>query len=90
MRRPRNCRVESNEPESENNDTAGYLLRSEVDSFSAPGINGYFGVLPSHAPMVSAIGKVYLKSIQEETASIRHQWGIAEITARKLQSLPIS
>ena len=39
----------------------GTFFEGDIESFSAPGINGYFGVLPSHAPMVSAIGKGILK-----------------------------
>ena len=40
------------------------LFSGEVDSFVAPGANGYFGVLPGHAPYVVAlqIGEIRYES----------------------------
>jgi len=44
----------------------GPVFEDEVESFSAPGTNGYFGVLSSHAPMVAALGSGVLK-VEKET-----------------------
>jgi F-type H+-transporting ATPase subunit epsilon len=32
------------------------LIKDQVEEAQIPGKNGYFGVLPGHAPMVSALG----------------------------------
>ena len=32
------------------------LYKGEVDSITLPGIDGYFGILNSHAPLISALG----------------------------------
>jgi F-type H+-transporting ATPase subunit epsilon len=34
----------------------GLLLREEVDDVVVPGVLGYFGVLPGHTPLLSALG----------------------------------
>ena len=33
------------------------VFEGDVDSVKCPGINGLFGILTSHAPMVSALGE---------------------------------
>lgn len=35
----------------------GLLLRESVDEVIAPASDGYFGVLPGHTPMLTALGK---------------------------------
>jgi F-type H+-transporting ATPase subunit epsilon len=37
------------------------VLEQDVVSLSAPGAEGYFGVLADHAPLVSVLGKGTLK-----------------------------
>ena len=62
----------------------GIAFEGEVESLSAPGIDGYFGVLPSHAPMVTAIGMGILKF--EKQGDIQYyviSGGVAEVTARE-------
>ncbi len=34
----------------------GLTFKGEVESLTLPGINGSFGVLPSHAPLLSVLG----------------------------------
>jgi F-type H+-transporting ATPase subunit epsilon len=34
----------------------GLLLRETVDEVIAPGLDGYFGVLPGHTPMLAGLG----------------------------------
>lgn len=59
----------------------GLVFEGEVSSFTAPGSNGYFGVLTSHAPMVSAIGTGVLKvDTGGDTQYYAVSGGITEIT----------
>ena len=58
----------------------GVAFEGEVDSLSVPGDNGYFGVLSSHAQMVSAIGTGVLKL--ENAGNIQYfviSGGVAEV-----------
>lgn len=34
----------------------GVVYRGEADGLVAPGVEGYFGVLPRHAPMIAELG----------------------------------
>ncbi|MEN6400739.1 MAG: F0F1 ATP synthase subunit epsilon [Armatimonadia bacterium] len=34
----------------------GPIYTGEVDGLVAPGINGYFGLLPNHAPLIAELG----------------------------------
>jgi len=59
----------------------GAFFEGEVESLSVPGINGYFGVLPNHAPMISAVGTGVLKI--EKDGDLQYyvvSGGLAEIT----------
>ena len=33
------------------------IYKGEVESITLPGMDGYFGILNSHAPLISALGK---------------------------------
>lgn len=33
------------------------IYKGEIESITLPGLDGYFGILNSHAPMISALGK---------------------------------
>ena len=39
------------------------LLKEEVDEVSAPGVSGYFGILPGHTPFLSTLepGEIYYR-----------------------------
>lgn len=59
----------------------GTILEEEVESMTAPGIDGYYGVLSQHAPMVSAIGTGVLKVVSAGNISyFAIIGGIAEIS----------
>ena len=45
------------------------LYRGEVDYVQMPGINGSFGVLNNHAPLISALGKGMVKVDQVKAGS---------------------
>ena len=61
------------------------LVSAEVDEVVAPGAEGYFGVLPGHAPFLTtlAAGEVMYRQGREE----RHVFvsgGFAEVTAERV------
>jgi F-type H+-transporting ATPase subunit epsilon len=39
------------------------VLECQVESLVAPGLDGYFGVLPGHAPMIAGISRGILKMV---------------------------
>ena len=56
------------------------LVHEQVDEVQIPGVNGYFGVLPAHTPLLAAlsVGELWYRKGQEKTyLSIVH--GFAEI-----------
>ena len=56
------------------------LVHEQVDEVEVPGIDGYFGVLPGHTPLLAAlsVGELWYRKGQEKTyLSIVH--GFAEI-----------
>jgi len=66
----------------------GLLLRDEVDEVQAPGSEGYFGVLPGHAPFVSTLG---LGEIRYQKGERRHVltcfWGFCEVLPERVSIL---
>jgi F-type H+-transporting ATPase subunit epsilon len=49
------------------------VFEGDVDSVKCPGINGLFGILTNHAPMVSALGEgslIYVSGGKETTVKI--------------------
>jgi F-type H+-transporting ATPase subunit epsilon len=56
------------------------LVHEQVDEVEVPGIDGYFGVLPGHTPLLAAlsVGELWYRKGQEKTyLSIVH--GFAEV-----------
>ena len=45
------------------------LVKEQVDEVEIPGIDGYFGVLPGHTPMLAAlsVGEMWYRQGQEKT-----------------------
>jgi F-type H+-transporting ATPase subunit epsilon len=61
------------------------MVSAQVDEVVAPGSEGYFGVLPGHAPMLATLapGEVMYRQGREE----RYVWvagGFAEVTADRV------
>lgn len=48
------------------------LFDGEVESLVAPGRNGYFGVLPHHAPLVAALGPGTLRVRKKDRTEFTH------------------
>lgn len=61
------------------------VLSTEVDSLILPGVLGYLGVLPGHAPLVTQLtpGVVFYRSRGEEKR-LAVSGGLAEITGEKV------
>ena len=66
----------------------GAIYKGEVESVSANGVEGYFGVLTGHAPMIVALqsGPVTVKTA-EETFYIAVGAGILEVSDKTVQLL---
>ncbi len=58
----------------------GVAFRDQVDYVEAPGVLGYFGVLPGHAPLLSQIrsGRLRYRKGGEEHFLAVH-WGFLEV-----------
>ncbi len=58
----------------------GVVFRDQVDYVEAPGVLGYFGVLPGHAPLLSQIRSGRLQYRQgEEAHFLAVHWGFLEV-----------
>jgi F-type H+-transporting ATPase subunit epsilon len=61
------------------------LVSAEVDEVVAPGLEGYFGVLPGHAPLLATLGAgevMYRQGRQESYVAV--SGGFAEVTGDRV------
>lgn len=65
------------------------LVREEVAEITIPGRNGYIGVLPGHAPLISelAVGEITYKLPSGNTKYLACAWGFAEVLPDKVTIL---
>jgi F-type H+-transporting ATPase subunit epsilon len=64
------------------------LVHEQVDEVEIPGVNGYFGVLPGHTPLLAAlsVGELWYRKGQEKTyLAIAH--GFAEVLPDRVSIL---
>jgi F-type H+-transporting ATPase subunit epsilon len=56
------------------------IVREQVDEVEIPGVEGYFGVLPGHTPLLSelAVGELWYRQGQEKTY-LAIAFGFAEV-----------
>jgi F-type H+-transporting ATPase subunit epsilon len=56
------------------------LVREQVDEVEIPGVDGYFGVLPGHTPLLAAlsVGELWFRKGQEKTY-LSIAYGFAEV-----------
>ena len=56
------------------------LVREQVDEVEIPGVEGYFGVLPGHTPLLAslAVGEMWYRKGQEKTY-LSLAFGFAEV-----------
>ena len=64
------------------------LVREEVDSVQIPGKDGYLGILPGHAPLLTElmIGEISYNQ-GGETQHFAVSWGFAEVLPHKVTIL---
>jgi F-type H+-transporting ATPase subunit epsilon len=67
---------------------AGVVVRESVDEVEAPGVEGYFGVLPGHRPFMSQLraGELRYRTGKENHFVAVH-WGFAEVLPYKVTVL---
>jgi F-type H+-transporting ATPase subunit epsilon len=64
------------------------VLGVEVDEVSAPGADGYFGVLPGHLPFITTLGVGELGyRIGNQWEYLAITWGYAEVLPNKVSIL---
>jgi F-type H+-transporting ATPase subunit epsilon len=64
------------------------VLSTEVDEVSAPGAQGYFGVLPGHTPYITTLGQGELSyRIGSRWEYLAITWGYAEVLPNKVTVL---
>ena len=64
------------------------LAKEQVEEVQIPGKNGYLGVLPGHAPLITelAVGEIAYKSAGQ-TRRLAVAWGFAEVLPEKVTIL---
>jgi F-type H+-transporting ATPase subunit epsilon len=61
------------------------LVEEQVDEIEIPGADGYFGVLPGHAPLLAALGAGELWYRQgSDTRYLAIAFGFAEVQPRRV------
>jgi F-type H+-transporting ATPase subunit epsilon len=65
------------------------LVREEATEITIPGRNGYIGILPGHAPLISelAVGEISYKLASGQTKFLACAWGFAEVLPDKVTIL---
>lgn len=65
------------------------VVDTEVSTFIAPGVQGYFGVLHGHLPMVTALkaGLIEYEDLQGQRHTVAVSGGFAEVTDSKVTVL---
>ena len=64
------------------------LVHAQVDEVQIPGINGYFGVLPGHTPLLAAlkVGELWYRIGQQKTY-VAIAYGFAEVLPDRVSIL---
>ncbi len=65
------------------------IYSGEVEYVNFPGIDGLFGVLKDHAPLISGLGKgeISITDNKNQTLSFAINGGVVEITNNKIMVL---
>ena len=64
------------------------LVDEAVDQVQMPGLNGYLGILPGHAPLLSELGPGEISYMQAgKTNVLAVAWGFAEVLPDKVTIL---
>ena len=64
------------------------IVKEQVDEVEIPGVDGYFGVLPGHTPLLAAlsVGELWYRKGQEKTY-LAIAYGFAEVLPDKVTIL---
>ena len=64
------------------------LVHEQVDEVEIPGVDGYFGVLPGHTPLLAAlsVGELWFRKGQEKTY-LAIAYGFAEVLPERVTIL---
>jgi F-type H+-transporting ATPase subunit epsilon len=64
------------------------LVRTQAEEVQIPGKDGYLGILPGHAPLITelAVGEIVYR-IGEQTERLACAWGFAEVLPDKVTIL---
>ncbi len=64
------------------------LVDEDVEQVQMPGRNGYLGILPQHAPLITELGPGELSYTQSgKTSYLAVSWGFAEVLPDKVTIL---
>ena len=65
------------------------LVKDSAEEMQLPGKNGYLGILPGHAPLITelAIGKMTYHNASGENKTLALAWGFAEVLPDKVTVL---
>ena|SRR5579862_555513 len=64
------------------------LVSDDVEQVEMPGLNGYLGILPGHAPLLTELGPGELSYLQAgKTSYLAVAWGFAEVLPDKVTIL---
>ena len=65
------------------------LVRDDASQITIPGRNGYIGVLPGHAPLITelAVGEISYTNAAGQVKYLACAWGFAEVLPNKVTIL---
>jgi F-type H+-transporting ATPase subunit epsilon len=65
------------------------LVRDDASQITIPGRNGYIGVLPGHAPLITelAVGEISYTNVAGQVKYLACAWGFAEVLPNKVTIL---
>ena len=65
------------------------VMVEDVESVTLPGIEGEFGILPEHIPLLTILdtGIMYYKNSSGETYAIAVHWGYAQVEGNNVRVL---
>lgn len=65
------------------------VVHETATEITVPGKDGYLGILPGHAPLISelAVGEISYKTVAGETKLLAVAWGFVEVLPNKVTIL---
>lgn len=68
---------------------ARLVVKETVEEMQIPGLNGYMGILPGHAPLISelSVGAITYRTQGGESHTLSVAWGFVEVLPDKVTIL---